>query len=327
MPKRWLAILLSLLMAGLGHVYSGRVGRALCIFGLLELLAGLMSWLFAAGPVNLAVLLAAPIAAIAVAIAVAIDAYKTAGRGRLRFHRKATLWGGCLGFVLFSVLVGVALETVRERNLGEPFRIPSGAMFPTLLIGDHFFTNPLIYRSREPQRGDVVIIIVARDGSATLPADQRPELPRERFVKRIVGLPGDQIAFSGTGLLVNGKLATESEPKSEFVDNHGRRLLVLSEKLDGHEYQILDSPAVQLPDAGPLIVEPGRYFVAGDNRDHSKDSRVFGTISREHVVAPTSRIYWSWDFNGPYSELARPSRVVQLLRSHTRWSRIGLRTN
>lgn len=327
MPRRWLAVVLSLLSAGLGHVYSGRVGRALCIVAILEALVIALNWLFAAGPVNLAVLVALPIGATAIAGVVAFDAYRMACRGRLRFFRRATLVSACVAFVLFSVSLRVSLEILRKPNLGEPLRVPSGGMFPTLLIGDHFFTNPLLYRRRDPQRGDVVIITVAHDGSATFPADQRPELPRERLVKRIVGVPGDQIAFSGSRLLLNGEPATDAKPRTEFIDPQGRTLVAFSERLDEREYQILDSPAFDLPAAGPSIVEPGRYFVAGDNRDYSKDSRFFGTVSRAHVIAPISRIYWSWDFNGAYRELSRPSRVLQLLTRHTRWSRIGLDPN
>ena len=76
-----------------------------------------------------------------------------------------------------------------------------------------------------------------------------------------------------------------------------------------------------------MIVEPGRFFVAGDNRDHSKDSRFFGTISREFVLAPTGEIYWSWDFNGSYGELINPFEFFRLIRERTRWSRIGMPTN
>jgi len=312
---------------GLGHVYCGRVARALSVFAIVELFVVLLNWLFAAGLVNLVVLLAVPIVAVGVAVAVAYDAFGMATRGRFRFHRKTTLVAACLLFVMLSGLVGVGLERARERNLGEPFRIPSGAMFPTLLIGDHFYTNQLVYRGREPRRGDVVIITVARDGKQTFPADRRPELLRERFVKRVVGVPGDRVAFDGAKLIVNGAQRTGTKPIGEFVDPDGRSLLLLPEALDGREYHILDSPDVRLPDTGFAVVEPGRYFVAGDNRDHSKDSRIFGTISREHLVAPTSTIYWSWDFNGTYSEMLNPLRLVELVRERTRWSRIGMPTN
>jgi hypothetical protein len=76
-----------------------------------------------------------------------------------------------------------------------------------------------------------------------------------------------------------------------------------------------------------VLVEPGRFFVAGDNRDHSKDSRFVRTVSRDNVLAPTSSIHWSWDFNGPYLQLINPFRLVHLIREQARWSRIGLATN
>jgi signal peptidase I len=128
-------------------------------------------------------------------------------------------------------------------------------------------------------------------------------------------------------LVLNGESVTSSEPEGEFVDSYGSTLLLFSETLDGRKYQILDSPEYYVPWRGPVTVGPGRYFVAGDNRANSRDSRFFGTISREHVLAPISSIYWSWDFDGPYRELFQPSKIWDLLRRRTRWSRFGLVTN
>ena len=95
----------------------------------------------------------------------------------------------------------------------EPFRIPSGSMFPTLLIGDHLFVNKFIYGVkvpfsdyrapgiREPRRGDVIVFTVAKDGMKTYPADEKPKLPREEFVKRVVGIPGDRIEIHDLSLI------------------------------------------------------------------------------------------------------------------------------
>ena len=105
--------------------------------------------------------------------------------------------------LLLAVLIALGIRAF----LVEPYRIPSGSMFPTLLVGDHLFVNKFVYGIkvpftrirlpglREPERGEVVVFTVAKRGGQTFPADQRPELATEEFVKRIVGLPGDRIAF------------------------------------------------------------------------------------------------------------------------------------
>ena len=128
----------------------------------------------------------------------ATDAPARVGRGRAIWDQLSTL------------VVAIAIALVVRSFVIEPFRIPSGSMLPTLLIGDHLFVNKFLYGARipftdirlpgfrMPERGDVVVFEVARDegsvpglGARIAPADLQPELPRDDFVKRVVGLPGD----------------------------------------------------------------------------------------------------------------------------------------
>jgi len=326
-PKPWIAVLSSFLAPGLGQLYIGYLVRAVTIFVLVELFMVVLALLFVVGPVTPAVLFATPLLALAFFVAIALDARGLAERERVRFFRRVPLVSAMVIFVLGSVIIGESLRELRNRVIGEAYRMPSGAMFPTMLIGGHFYSNRLAYLSREPKRGDVVVVVVGREGSAQYPADLRPELPREYFVKRVVGIPGDLVAFKGAHLSVNDVERTAASDAGEFIDPEGRRLRALAETLDGREYQVLDSEEIGLPDFGPMLVEPGRFFIAGDNRDHSKDSRFFGTVGRESVLAPTSSIYWSWDFNGSYLELINPFQLFRLIRERTRWSRIGMPTN
>jgi hypothetical protein len=134
-PRPWLAVVLSL-FPGLGHVYSGRVVRAVCIVVILKLAVFLVNWLFATGKINLVSLLALAVAALGTMGAVAFDAYRMAKRGRIRFFRRATVVTACLAYVLLSGVLSAAIETPRERYLGETFYVPSGSMLPTLLMGD-----------------------------------------------------------------------------------------------------------------------------------------------------------------------------------------------
>jgi signal peptidase I len=222
----------------------------------------------------------------------------------------------------------------------EPFRIPSGSMFPTLLIGDHLFVNKFIYGPklpfsdirlpgyRKPERGEVVVFTVAKRGGDTFPADREPRLSREEFVKRIIGLPGDEIDFRNGKYYVNGELI-KAEPLGEvFEDPKGMLLDVSAVSLGSHQFHILDDPYNSGPTrttdgAGiswPIRVEEGRYLMFGDNRDHSKDGRVWGTVRLAEMKGPAWRIYWSWDFNGSWLEVINP---VTWFTVEKRWNRLG----
>ncbi len=231
-----------------------------------------------------------------------------------------------------TLALAVVLALGIRAFVVEPFRIPSGSMFPTLLIGDHLFVNKFVFGAkipfserrlpalREPDRGDVVVFTVAKDGPLTFPADRRPDLPREEFVKRIVGLPGDRIEFRGRDVLVNGEPVRMEELGETFTDDSGRDLDVLRVQDGDRRYRILDDPRARFPVSEAVTVEAGRYFVMGDNRDHSKDSRVWGTVRLAEIKGPAFVLYWSWDFNGGWLELVNP---LTWWRTEKRWDRVG----
>jgi len=171
----------------------------------------------------------------------------------------------------------------------EPFRIPSGSMMPTLLQGDFIFVKKYAYGLRlpvseakildtgEPERGDVIVF--------RLPSD-----PSINYIKRVVGLPGDQVRYERHRLTINGELvdlerhpaATEADPR--FVEQLGDR---------AHEIRIAD--ASNLLRDGVYQVPEGHYFVMGDNRDNSRDSRFIGSIPESHLVGEAVRIWMHMD--------------------------------
>jgi signal peptidase I len=241
-------------------------------------------------------------------------------------RRSAALWEQV---VTLAVAVLIALG-IRSFVI-EPFRIPSGSMLPTLLIGDHLFVNKFVYGVRipftelrlpglrAPQRGDVVVFTVA-NGTSTHPADRRPDLPREEFVKRIIGLPGDHIEFRDERVFVNGEPIETVDRGETFVDDRGETLAVREVHLESRDFRILEDPRAHFPGPESFVVEPGRYFMMGDNRDHSLDSRMWGTVRLEEIEGPAFLIYWSWHFNGTWLDLLEPSTWWN---AHVRWSRIG----
>jgi signal peptidase I len=213
----------------------------------------------------------------------------------------------------------------------EPFRIPSGSMLPTLWVGDHLFVNKFVYGARipgtewrlpamrAPQRGDVVVFSVAVDGDATFPADRRADLPREEFIKRIIGMPGDRIDVVDGVVFVNGDPIPAHKSGAHFTDDTGRELDVQEVALGERRFAVLDDPELRAWPAS-FAVEDGRYFMLGDNRDWSRDSRDWGTVRRADIRGPAFLLYWSWDFTGSWLELVDPATWAE---AAVRWDRIG----
>lgn len=236
---------------------------------------------------------------------------------------------------LSTLLLAIAIALTIRVFVIEPFRIPSESMLPTLLIGDHLFVNKFTYGAkvpftdirlpgfREPERGDVVVFVVARELNRGMPriypADKRPDLPRDDFVKRIVGLPGDRLEVRNNRVYVNDRLVEISESDGVFHDDSGHGLAIQRERLDGCDHAVLDDPAIPGQRRSPVVVPPGRYFVMGDNRDHSNDSRIWGTVRFEEIRGPAFILYWSWDVNGNFLQFLNP---VNWWTAEKRWSRV-----
>jgi len=171
----------------------------------------------------------------------------------------------------------------------EPFRIPSGSMMPTLLQGDFIFVKKYAYGLRlpvletkvietgEPQRGDVVVF--------RLPSD-----PSINYIKRVVGLPGDRISYARHRVLVNGEqVALEQHPSATAMDPR------FVEQLGERQHDILImNPEYSIRD-GEYRVPEGHYFMMGDNRDNSRDSRFIGAIPETHLVGEAVRIWMHMD--------------------------------
>jgi signal peptidase I len=122
---------------------------------------------------------------------------------------------------------------------------------------------------------------------------------------------------------VNGAPLDRQQLNTSFVDAMGNPLQSEVEVLDGRPHAVLEDPAVPLRDFAPFRVESGRYFMMGDNRDHSNDSRSWGTVRFDEFKGPAFILYWSWDWNGSWGELLRPRTWWSLFSDKMRWERIG----
>ncbi|MCP3870822.1 MAG: signal peptidase I [Gammaproteobacteria bacterium] len=190
--------------------------------------------------------------------------------------------------------------------LVEPFRIPSGSMMPTLLVGDFILVNKYTYGLRlpvtgkkvveigEPERGDVVVF-------------KYPQNPGIDYIKRVVGTPGDSISYKNKALFVNGEVQKQTPLGIYTGVGSGASQtgsLKNNEQLGDREHDILVNPLApdfgfgcQVLIRGPIVVPDNHYFVMGDNRDNSNDSRCWGLVPEKNLVGKAFGIWMSWDGN------------------------------
>ncbi len=194
---------------------------------------------------------------------------------------------------LFPVIL---LVLILRSFMYEPFRIPSGSMMPTLLAGDFILVNKFTYGLRipvtewkildlgEPERGDVAVF-------------RFPRNPSLDYIKRVIGLPGDKIAYINKTLAINGRKIEKisgGDYDGEDYELMQPPVSVYSEVVGEHRFDILEQsykPDLQ----GVTDVPDGHYFVMGDNRDNSNDSRYWGFVPAGNLVGRADRIWMSWD--------------------------------
>lgn len=151
-----------------------------------------------------------------------------------------------------SVVIAIVLALVIRFFLFEPFYIPSGSMEPTLQVEDKIIVNKLVYRLKEPKRGDIIVF-------------EHPMLdPNIDYIKRVVGLPGETLEIKESTVYINGKPLEE-------------------------EYLPAD---LKFMDFGPVTIPENSYFMMGDNRNNSQDSRVWGTLPEDYIVGKAFFIFW-----------------------------------
>ena len=194
-----------------------------------------------------------------------------------------------------AIGIAILLALFIRTFVVQAFKIPSGSMLPTLQIGDHLLVNKFIYGIRlpfagtllvpikEPKRGDIIVFRFPRDRSTD-------------YIKRVVGLPGDKLEIRDKTLLINDRKV--DDPYAHFTTAE-----VLPEGI---------SPKDNL---GPIVVPPDKYFVMGDNRDNSSDSRFWGFVDDADILGKAMIIYWSWDIDEPLLSMDRFSSI--------RWNRLG----
>ena len=179
-----------------------------------------------------------------------------------------------------SIIIALVLALIIRTFVVQAFKIPSGSMLNTLLIGDQILVNKFIYKFKEPQRGDIIVF--------KFPGDERKD-----FVKRLIGLSGEKIE------VVNNQVYINDRPLKE-------------------PYTIFQGPPGARENYGPRIIPKGYLFVMGDNRNNSSDSREWGFLDKRKLRGKAFMIYWSWDLNKGWLDIwqsIRWKRIGKIFRN------------
>lgn len=208
-----------------------------------------------------------------------------------------------------AIVVAMLLAFAIRVFVVQAFKIPSGSMIPTLLIGDHILVSKLSYGIQwpsdckfqvafppvncyasyaliefgKPQRGDIIVF-------------RFPEDEEKDFIKRIVGTPGDTVQIKSKVVLVNGRPLDDK---------------AFTQRIDPG---VIDGTINPRDNFGPVTVPEGSYFVMGDNRDQSLDSRFWGYVREEKIRGKAFRIYWSWSGQGQWKEWVRWERFGKAIQ-------------
>ena len=189
-----------------------------------------------------------------------------------------------------AIITALILAMLIRTYIIQAFKIPSGSMIPTLLVGDHILVNKFLYGTKipfsgkrafmfkKPERGDIIVF-------------KYPENPDKDFIKRVVAIEGDVIESKNKKVHVNGNKV--NEPYAQHTDSSMRPMGI--EPRDNF---------------GPVIVPKNKYFVMGDNRDQSYDSRYWGYVDIKDVKGKALILYWSWDSEKSWVRFGRIGSLI-----------------
>ncbi len=189
-----------------------------------------------------------------------------------------------------AIITALILAMLIRTYIIQAFKIPSGSMTPALLVGDHILVNKFLYGTKipfsgkrvfmfkKPERGDIIVF-------------KYPENPSKDFIKRVVAIEGDVIESKNKMVYVNGNKV--NEPYAQHTDSSMRPMGI--EPRDNF---------------GPVIVPKNKYFVMGDNRDQSYDSRYWGYVDIKDVKGKALILYWSWDSEKSWARFGRIGSLI-----------------
>jgi len=228
---------------------------------------------------------------------------------------------------LESLAIAIILALFIREFIIQPFKIPSGSMIPNLMVGDHLLVNKFIYGTKIPftsiqilpgisdiRHGDVIVFIYPN-------GDNEPSKKGLHYIKRVIGLPGDKVDSKGRNIYINDK-----KIDLDFIRSYNNRNIntisyvdEYSEDINGNKHKVIYNNGRASTDKGVYLplekVPEGHYFVMGDNRDNSRDSRFWGFVPFENISGKALLTHWSWDFeNDKIINKIRWNRIFKLIK-------------
>ena len=234
-----------------------------------------------------------------------------------------------------SAVVTVIMALFGMTFIVQAVKVPTGSMQNTITIGDHLLVNKFIFApgtslpflpQREIRRGDVIVFKYPGnpyDPSRDNRADNRPILTN--YVKRVIGLPGDRIRIEGQSVIVNDQVIPEHKIEAKEIGEKDPLQIISTSERNGEPYDVYYKPGEDMTTGGAFVgkdeitVPPNSYFVMGDNRNNSEDSRYWGFVPRDLVIGRAMFVYWSYDESAPSTNWT----VIGDFLVNTRWSRTG----
>lgn len=268
-----LALMLSFLYSGVGHLYTGYMRRGILII-VLPLFVGIGALVYLFNPntsLNVPALIVAAVLVVIFGIWVLVDSYQCAHKYNARYGLKRTITPGKRALLIVGIVVVIFIPSpsypiaqyVRAHYF-QAFKMPAGSMRTALQQGDRILADKRPSRRAELKRGDIIVF-------------RYPKNPERDFVKRLIAFGGETVEIIEGDVYVNGQPVTEPRIKGNFYYNQGS----FGER--GRQVE----------------VPPGYFYVLGDNSQASHDSRMWGFVPEENLVGVAYKIYWPPDRAGP----------------------------
>ncbi len=274
---------LSFVAVGLGQIYIGKPKKGLVFLAVFAVAYVLMTFLGLFGPVFL---FAGLCGAYLFKVIVAVDAWKGAKQNHgFCAMTKYNKWWVYVAYAVICLFVLPAM--LKLVSPLKAYKIPSSAMMPTLQVGDHIMASKLYGDTENLKRGDIVTFIFPGMDNPDHPPYYPPpgivdRMKGQTFIKRIVGLPRETLEVLSDALYINGEEVEDIW--GHYLDNRGKPV-----ELDSRPKW-----RQKLSNYGPVKIPQDMYFVMGDNRYHTNDSRVWGFVRKERLKAKATYLYWAW---------------------------------